>query len=71
MVNAGYKVAVIEQTETPRELKERLDNTLDNTKGGKKNKADKVVNRQMYQMVTKGTFRSSEDNYEPKWIMSF
>jgi len=67
MVNAGYKVAVIEQTETPRELKERLDNT----KGGKKNKADKVVNRQMYQMVTKGTFRSSEDNYEPKWIMSF
>ena len=52
MVNLGYKVAVIEQTETPRELEERMREAR--AMGQKK--VEKVVNRDIVEMVTKGTY---------------
>lgn len=57
MVNQGYKVAVIEQTETPQMLERRL-----KEERGKKNvidKKDKVVKREICNMVTKGTFKDT------------
>ncbi len=51
MVNNGFKVAVIEQTETPKMLEAR--NKLAKGKG----KIDKCVNREICNMVTKGTFK--------------
>ncbi len=54
MVNHGYKVAVIEQTENPRQLAARLSEA----KGAKQPKSAKVVAREICNMVTKGTFQS-------------
>lgn len=48
LVKAGYKVARIEQTETPEMLKERKKNT-------KKGKKPSVVNREVCSIVTAGT----------------
>lgn len=61
MVNLGYKVAVIEQTETPRQLEERLKKQ----KGAQKAKSAKVVKREICNMVTKGTFKIKDQGYEP------
>lgn len=47
LVTKGYRVARVEQTETPEMLKERND-----SKGGKK---DKVVARELCSIMTKGT----------------
>ena len=53
LVNFGYKVAVIEQTETPRMLEQR------NKAAAGFDKA-KTLKRQICNMVTKGTFRAKE-----------
>ena len=56
MVNHGYKVAVVEQTENPRQLAQRLSST----KGIAQAKSAKVVAREICNMVTKGTFQNHE-----------
>lgn len=48
LVEQGYKVARVEQTETPEMMSERC-------KGKKTTKYDKVVNREICQISTKGT----------------
>lgn len=48
LVDLGYKVVVVEQTETPEQLKQRND-----ASGGKKEKA---VNRAVTEVYSKGTF---------------
>ena len=47
LVEAGFKIAVIEQIETPEEMKERF-------KNGDKN--EKIIKRQLCNVFTKGTF---------------
>jgi DNA mismatch repair protein MSH6 len=66
MVNLGYKVAVIEQTETVRALEQRM---KDGKAAGKK--VDKVVNRDIVEMVTKGTYLAKDTGYEPRYIMAY
>ena len=66
LVTNGHKVAVIEQTETPRMLQERLKSVK-----GKK-KSDCVVKREICNMVTKGTFKDPNNvSYEPRYVLSY
>ena len=53
LVEQGFKVAVIEQTETPEELEAR--NTIDKTK-------DKSLKRELCNVFTKGTFSQTNNN---------
>lgn len=64
MVNHGYKVAVIEQTETPRQAEERA--KLEGRK-----RSGLCVQREVCNMVTRGTYKSKEQTYETKFILSF
>lgn len=67
LVNQGYKVAVIEQTETPKMMEQRL-----SVKSGQKGKSDKVVNREVCHMVTKGTFKDPNNlGYEPRFVLAY
>lgn len=70
LVNLGYKVAVIEQTETPRQLEERA---KEQKKRGEK--MDKCVSRDIAEMVTRGTFQSRNNDeiagYEPKFLLAY
>mmetsp|Transcript_43144 Transcript_43144/g.41486 ORF Transcript_43144/g.41486 Transcript_43144/m.41486 type:complete len:198 (-) Transcript_43144:1044-1637(-) len=66
MVQAGYKVAVIEQTETPKQLEVR------NKKEKSQNQGDKCVRREISQMVTKGTFKDpNATGYDSKFVLSY
>jgi DNA mismatch repair protein MSH6 len=65
MVNLGYKVAVIEQTETPRDLEDR------NNKRPKGAPKEKCVNREISEMVTRGTFQPKDQGYEPRYILAY
>lgn len=63
LVNAGFKVAVVEQTETPKQLEKRM-----KTEKGKK---EKCVNREVCNVVTKGTFKDPNSaGYEPKFVLA-
>ena len=64
MVMHGYKVAVIEQTETPKMLEERI------KREKPREKKDKCVKRDICQIATKGTFVDREC-YEAKYVLSF
>lgn len=67
LVKHGYKVAVVEQTETPKMMEKRIKNT--------KGHADKCVERKVTEIVTKGTFTDRRDEessgYEPKYILTY
>lgn len=49
LIDLGFKVARVEQTETPEMMNERIKTT------GKKSKFDKVVSREICQVTTKAT----------------
>ena len=67
LVGHGYKVAVIEQTETSRDLQERARKQREMGQ-----KPDKCVTRDIIEMVTRGTYQSKENiGYEPKYILSY
>eukprot|EP00347_Sterkiella_histriomuscorum_P021958 403332180 len=71
MVNHGYKVAVIEQTETPQMMERRLKEERLAKK--KMEPKDKCVKREIFSMVTKGTFKDNNQSvagYEPKFVLS-
>ena len=77
LVSMGHKVAVIEQTETPRQLEQRV---AEAKKKGAVPKEAKCIQRDIIQMVTRGTFQGSgniEDaafnaaGYEPKYILAY
>ena len=53
LINEGYKVAVVEQTETPEQLKERVK---------KDNSKDTCVNRELCNVFTKGTYLKDDNN---------
>ena len=53
LVQAGFKIAIIEQMETPKELKERLKSD----KNG-----EKAVKRKLCNVLTKGTYYKKEDD---------
>ena len=53
LINEGYKVAVVEQTETPEQLKERVK---------KDNSKDACVNRELCNVFTKGTYLKDDNN---------
>lgn len=40
-------------------------------KNQKVGKFDKVVNRVVCEVLTKGTFKASEENYEPRFVLAF
>jgi DNA mismatch repair protein MSH6 len=65
LVSQGYKVAVIEQTETPKQMEERQRQE----KGVKK---EKCVKRDICNVVSKGTYKDPSANagYEPKYVLS-
>lgn len=63
LVEYGHKVAVIEQTETPRQLDERLK---------KDKKGSKCISREIVNIYTKGLFHSSlNSTYEARYILAF
>ena len=69
LVEKGYKVARIEQTETPAMMEERV------KKMSKATKFDKVVEREVCQVMTKGTRVNTfldSDNYEgePSYLLA-
>jgi DNA mismatch repair protein MSH6 len=65
LVDNGYRVAVIEQTETPKQLEQRVKKQ---TSGPK----DKCVRREICNVYTKGTFKDSNTytGYEPKFVLA-
>ena len=67
LVKHGYKVAVVEQTETPKMLAKRIQNSTTHV--------DKCVSRKVAEIVTKGTFTDKRDEestgYEPKYILTY
>ena len=72
LVEKGYKVARIEQTETPAMMEERLKTMKDQRKPSK---IDKVVAREVCQVMTKGTRINNfldRDNYEgePSYLLA-
>lgn len=67
LVKQGFKVAVIEQTETPRQLEQRVEEQK-----RRREKPDKCVKRDIMEMVTRGTYqRDSEGSYQPKFILAY
>ena len=56
LIEAGFKVAVVEQIERPEEMKERAKNSHS------KDKADKVVKRELCNVFTKGTYLNQNGN---------
>lgn len=73
LTDNGFKVAVIEQTETPRMLEERLKKAKANN-SYKVTKNDKVCGRAICNMVTKGTYKdvraTTEQTYSSKYVLS-
>ncbi len=64
LVNAGYKVIVAEQMETPKEMKKRLQHS-------KNKKDDKTIKREVCQVMTKGLYVDpTHADYEAKYILS-
>jgi len=66
LVSRGYKVCVVEQTETPKQMEERL-------KAEKKAgiKSNKLIKREMVQVMSKGTYIDQNDpNHEPRYLLS-
>ena len=70
MVNAGFKVAVVEQTETARQLVHRNKRDRGKYKGIELKKS-KCQSRQVCSVVTKGTYKLKEQTYESKFILAF
>jgi DNA mismatch repair protein MSH6 len=76
LVNRGHKVAVVEQTETPKQMEIRLKRE----NAGKKRKRedsesreqDRIVRREVCNVVSKGTFIDSRisEGYEPRWVLA-
>jgi DNA mismatch repair protein MSH6 len=65
LVNQGYKVAVVEQTETPKQLEKR-------NKASAGYKKEKCVARELCNIFSKGTYFDVNDgSYEPRWILVF
>lgn len=69
LVERGYKVARIEQTETPDMMNERTKHMTRPTK------FDKVVNREVCQVITKGTQVFGQqvaisEEYEPRYMLA-
>lgn len=60
LIQNGFKVAVIEQVETPEQLEERLKKT----KGA--SKVDKCIKRDLCNVFTKGTFMHESAKFENK-----
>ena len=63
LVNRGYKVCVVEQTETPKQMEERL-------KLQKTGKKEKIVRREVIQVMSKGTFVDPNANFEARILLS-
>jgi len=62
LVNRGYKVCIVEQTETLKQMEERLK---------KSSKEEKTIKREMVQAMSKGTYVDPNDtNYEARILLS-
>ena len=81
MTNLGYKVAIVESTETSRDAqvrklnnKETLNHKFIQNLSFDDQLAQKellITNREISQIYTKGTFNDiDKDNYEPQFVMS-
>lgn len=69
LIERGYKVARVEQTETPAMMEERV------KKMHKPTKFDKVVNREVCQIVSKGTQVFGQqieisNEYQPNYMLA-
>ncbi len=66
-VQLGYKLVVVEQLETPDQMKERL-----NREKGEGKKAERTLQRGITQVLTKGTMVSFEDDnqYLPNYLIA-
>ena len=53
LVEAGFKIAIVEQTETPKQLKERLKSDRS---------SEKAVKRKLYGILTKDTYFKYEED---------
>lgn len=74
LVDQGYKVAVVEQTETPRQMELRLKREAAGKKYGGEGPSERLVNREICNVLTKGTFIDSkvrsEDACEPRYVLA-
>ena len=76
LVNHGHKVAVVEQTETPKQMEIRLkkeSNGKRSKKGeGIEKEQERLVRREVCNVVSKGTFIDNRisDGYEPRWVLA-
>jgi DNA mismatch repair ATPase MutS len=75
LVNHGHKVAVVEQTETPKQMEIRLKRDSAGKKGkrgeiGKEQ--ERLVRREVCNVVSKGTFIDTRisEGYEPRWVLA-
>lgn len=73
LIERGYKVARIEQTETPDTMAERVKEMTKN--GMKTTKFDKVVRREVCQVVNRGTqvfgqLVEISNEYQPKYMLA-
>ena len=67
-MDLGYKIAVVERTETTKEAAKRVDDQYQY-----KNRArgtDKVVKREIFGIFTKGTHVGGVQGYEPSYVMA-
>lgn len=67
LVAHGHKVAIVEQTETVKEKKQRI---VVEKQHGRLTKSQKCLKRDLVQVMTKGTFFDHlQMSYEQKFIM--
>lgn len=65
LVNNGLMVAVIEQTETPKQLEQRM------MKIDRRDKKEKCVSRAICNVQTKGLYKDPNSlGYEPKFVLT-
>lgn len=66
LVNQGFKVAVIEQVETTKQMEERLKNNRKSCKN-----EEKTIQRELVEIMTKGTYVSgNETHVESKYLLT-
>ena len=61
LVGFGFKVSVVEQTETPEEMAKRIKSS------GKK---EKLINRELVNVMTKGTFMPKDADAEGRYLLT-
>ena len=63
LLDLGYKIAVVEKTETQEEMIARVKSY------GKSSKEPKTLNRELSQILTKGTWNSNFEDFDSRYLL--